>query len=368
MIDVNKLFKFIENKKINFFSGVPDSILKNTKSYLEKKNKHQHIITANEGSAVSSCIGYFLATGKIGCAYMQNSGLSNAINPLISIAHQKVYSIPLFLLIGWRGAPGIKDEPQHLVKGSITIQILKLLKIKYLILESEKDFRKLNKLIKFSRKNNSIVACLIKKNVLDLKNKSNKSNYKFYGIKREFFLKSLLANIKSFTNIISTTGYTSRELHQLRKKYYLKKGKDFYMVGGMGHSSMVALGVSLQTSKDTICLDGDGSMIMHMGSIANIGTYAKKNYKHILLNNFSHESVGGQRTFSENLNFEEISNGAGYKKYFYLDKEKNIKKILKKFLISSGPCFLEVKIKTGAMKNLSRPSDLIKIKKSFMKK
>jgi len=366
MINVKNLFKFIEKNKINFFSGVPDSILKNTKDYLERKNKQNHIIAANEGSAVSSCIGYFLATSKIGCAYMQNSGLANAINPLISIAHEKVYSIPLLLLIGWRGAPGDKDEPQHLVKGSITTKILKLLKIKYLILESEKDFKKLGELIKFSRKNNSIVACLIKKNILNSKNNNNKN--KLSGISRENFLKSLLTNINNSTNLISTTGYTSRELYQLRKKYYLKKGKDFYMVGGMGHSSMVALGVSLHSSKDTICLDGDGSMIMHMGSIANIGTYAKKNYKHILLNNFSHESVEGQKTFSENLNFEKISSGAGYKKYFYLDKEKNIKKILKKFLICLGPCFLEVKIKQGVMKNLLRPNDLIKIKKNFMKR
>ena len=140
MINVNKLFKFLNKNGINFFSGVPDSILKNTKWYLENKNKKQHIIAANEGSAIASCIGYFLATGKLSCAYMQNSGLANAINPLISIAHKKVYSVPIFLMIGWRGSPGIKDEPQHLTKGSITLKLLKLLNIKYCILNNENDF------------------------------------------------------------------------------------------------------------------------------------------------------------------------------------------------------------------------------------
>ena len=366
MINVNKLFKFLNKNGINFFSGVPDSILKNTKWYLENKNKKQHIIAANEGSAIASCIGYFLATGKLSCAYMQNSGLANAINPLISIAHKKVYSVPIFLMIGWRGSPGIKDEPQHLTKGSITLKLLKLLNIKYCILNNENDFLNLKKLINFSKKNNTTVACLLKKNILVSKNKFNQNNYIKSGIRRENFIKTLLEEINSKTNLVSTTGYTSRELYQVRLKYNLRKGSDFYVVGGMGHSSMVALGTSLYKNIPVICLDGDGSMIMHMGSIANIGYCAKNNYKHILLNNFSHESVGGQKTVSENLNFQLLSKGAGYKKYFYLNKQKEMSKIIKKFLISKGPCLLEVIIKQGAMKELLRPKNLIKVKYKFM--
>ena len=157
MIDVKNLFKFLNQNGIKFFSGVPDSILKNINWHLEKKSKKQHIIVANEGSAIASCIGYFLSTGKLSCAYMQNSGLGNAINPLISVAHKKVYSIPIFLMIGWRGSPGAQDEPQHLAKGSITLKLLKLLNIKYCVLNNENDFINLKKLINFSKKNKIII-------------------------------------------------------------------------------------------------------------------------------------------------------------------------------------------------------------------
>ena len=368
MIDVKNLFKFLNQNGIKFFSGVPDSTLKNINWHLEKKSKKQHMIVANEGSAIASCIGYFLSTGKLSCAYMQNSGLSNAINPLISVAHKKVYSIPIFLMIGWRGSPGLKDEPQHLAKGSITLKLLKLLNIKYCVLNNENDFINLKKLINFSKKNNSTVACLFKKNILTSKDKFRQNNYVKSDIQRETFIKILLENISSKTNLISTTGYTSRELYQIRSKYNLRKGSDFYMVGGMGHSSMVALGVSLYKNTTVICLDGDGSMIMHLGSITNIGNFAKNNYKHILLNNFSHESVGGQKTGSENLNFQELAKGAGYKKYFYLNKKKNISKMVKKFLTSKGPSLLEVIIKQGIMKELLRPKNLVNVKNKFMEK
>ena len=222
MIETGKLFKFLEGNGINFFSGVPDSILKSTKWHLEKINKKKHIVAANEGSAIASCIGYFLSTGKLPCAYMQNSGLGNAINPLISIAHKNVYSIPIFILIGWRGAPGTKDEPQHLAKGAITTKLLKLLNIKYFILNNEKDFKNIKKIINFSKKNKTPVACLVKKNILFSKKQITfKRNFKF-NLKREEFIKVLLKNLKSNSKIISTTGYTSRELYQIRLKYNLK--------------------------------------------------------------------------------------------------------------------------------------------------
>ena len=366
MIKVNKLFKFLNKKGINFYSGVPDSVLKSTKTYLEKRKRWQHITAANEGAAIATCIGYFLSTGKLSCAYLQNSGLGNAINPIISIAHKKVYSIPILLMIGWRGSPGMKDEPQHLVKGAITIKLLKLLNIKFCILNNQNDFHKLGKLINFSKKNKVIVACLIRKNVLIGNNKEKINNTFKSDIKRAEFIKILLNVIGKKTKLISTTGYASRELYQLRKKHNLKKGRDFYVVGGMGHASMVALGSSLYTSKQVVCLDGDGSIIMHMGSLTSIGNLAKANYKHILLNNFSHESVGGQKTFSEKVDFAAIVKATGYKKYFYLNKKENMKKIIKKFLMSKGPNFLEVAIKTGSMKGLLRPKNLIQIKKQFM--
>ena len=171
---------------------------------------------------------------------MQNSGLSNALNPLISISHKKVYSIPLILIIGWRGSPRLKDEPQHNVKGKITENILKLLNIKYTIIRSNSDLMKFNNKIKFAKKNNSVVACLIEKGILK-KNSKVTIKKDYYKLNKEFFLKRLLNNLSKKTKIIASTGYNSRELMYLRERYNIRNGKDFYMVGGMGHTSSVAL-------------------------------------------------------------------------------------------------------------------------------
>ena len=368
MIESNKFFLQLKKKKVNFFAGVPDSVLKATKNFFERKNKKNHIVTANEGLSVAACIGHHLATGEMACAYMQNSGLGNAINPLISIAHKKVYSIPLLLLIGWRGAPGVKDEPQHIVKGKVTRDLLDLLDIKYCILNKTKDLTKLKKLIEYGKKKQQPVACLVKKGTLIDTSKS-KIKFKFVSnIKRIDFIETLLNQISHNTNIVSTTGYTSRELHQIRLNKNLKKGKDFYMVGGMGHSGMVALGSSLSSNKTTLCLDGDGSVIMHLGSLANIGLFGRRNFKHILFNNYAHESVGGQETNSQNINFEKLINALGYKKYFLIDTNKKIKTSLKKFLKSKGPSFLEVRVKMGSVKDLARPKKLITIKNNYLSK
>ena len=216
-------------------------------------------------------IGYYLETKKVPCIYMQNSGLGNAINPLISIAHKKVYSIPMVLLIGWRGASGEIDEPQHMIKGKITKKLLQLLNIKSCVLNKVSDLNKLDLLIKNSRKNNSIVACLVKNKTLTTNSRVKKKNIKQENIDRDKFILNLLKSINKKAKIISTTGYTSRAVMKARLDSNLNKGKDFYMVGGMGHSLSVALGMSLQSKNEVICLDGDGSILMHMGSLFSGG-------------------------------------------------------------------------------------------------
>ena len=137
----------------------------------------------------------------------------------------------------------------------------------------------------------------------------------FYNLNKELFLKTLLFKIKKNTKIISSTGFNSRELMHLRYKFKIKNGKDFYMVGGMGHTTSVALGYSLSSKKDVICIDGDGSLLMHLGSIKTAGTFANKNFKYILLNNNSHDSVGGQSTHANNVNFEKFSKSLGFKNF-----------------------------------------------------
>ncbi len=363
MISPKKLYKNLKNNGIKRFIGVPDSVLKN---FLQVIPKKENFISNNEGSAISFGAGYHLSTSKLPLIYLQNSGLGNAINPLISITHKKVYSIPLILLVGWRGSPDQKDEPQHLVQGKVTKSFLKLLGIKFLILNNDKDLDKIKKLINFSKNNNSPVAILVKNGKFEKidgieKSKKNQSN-----IKRINFLESLLKKIGKNYKLVSTTGYTSRELYQLRKegKY---SGSDFYMVGGMGHVSNVALGYSKFSKKKIIVLDGDGSLLMHLGSMVNCGVLAGKNFKYILLNNSSHESVGGQKTLIDKIDLKYLSMALGFQNYIELKSKKDLEKKLNYFLKSSNKVFMNVKIMEGSIKNLSRPKNFLKIKKTFMR-
>ena len=365
MIKVKSLINTLKKNKSDFFTGVPDSVLKELSFELQNKTKKNHIIASNEGSAISIGIGHYLSTKKIPTIYMQNSGLSNALNPLISIAHPKVYSIPLILIIGWRGSPRIKDEPQHNVKGKITENLLKLLNIKYTIVRNDKDLKKFDKQIKNAKKNNSIVACLIEQGTLEKNNKKIKQK-DYFKLDKETFFKTLLEITDNKSKIISSTGYNSREIMHIRQKYQLRKSQDFYMVGGMGHTASVALGYSLTTKKKTICIDGDGSLLMHLGSIKTAGTFASKNFKYILLNNNTHDSVGGQSTYANQINFEKLSNSLGFKKYYSIKDNQNLKKTLKQFLSGNGLKFLEVKVTNSKIKNLPRPKNLIKIKNQFM--
>ena len=366
MIKANSLINLLKKNNSNFFTGVPDSVLKELSYSLQKKTKKNHIIATNEGAAVSLGIGHYLSTKSIPCVYMQNSGLSNALNPLISIAHEKVYSIPLILIIGWRGSPRVKDEPQHNVKGKITESILKLLNIKYTIIRTNFDLKKFDKQIKNGKKKGTIVACLIEQGTLEKNKKINKKK-DFYKLDKELFLKTLLQRLKKNTKIISSTGYNSRELMYLRDKYKIKNSSDFYMVGGMGHTASVALGYSLSSKKKIICMDGDGSLLMHLGSIKTVGTFANKNFKYILLNNNSHDSVGGQNTYSDDIDFEKLSKSLGFKKFYSIKSDKNLKVNIQNFLKGNTLNFLEVKVSNSKIKKLPRPTNLIKIKKLFMK-
>ena len=362
MIDSKQLFKKV-SKHINFFVGVPDSVLKNFTNLLSA-SKRKHLIAPNEGSAISIAIGYFLKKKKIPCVYMQNSGLGNAINPLVSIADPKVYSIPMILLIGWRGAPNTNDEPQHLSKGKITKSLLNLLKIRYCEVNSNKDLSKISKIFSYSKKKNTIGAILIKKNKLsETKNKIKKKRFNFL---RSEFISVLLKTIKKNDLIISTTGYTSRELYQIRKESQNNLGKDFYMVGGMGHAISTSLGIASNTNQRIICLDGDGSLLMHLGSLNLVNYLKPKNLKHIIFNNNAHESVGGQDTYFDLIDLKKLSKSFGYNNFNILNSKKNLKKEINKFLKKNGPSFLEVKIDNGSLKKLSRPKSLKSIKENFI--
>ena len=367
MIKIEDLFNILKKSGTDFYTGDPDSILKELSIKLNKKNNNKHIIAVNEGAAVSIGIGYYLSQKKLPCIYMQNSGLSNAMNPLISIADKKVYSIPLILLIGWRGSPGIKDEPQHETKGKITQNILKLLKIKNVVLRNDKSLLKFKSLISYAKKNKRIVAGLVPQGIIEKSSKKIINNKN--KLDKLFVLSKILESAPNNSKFISSTGYNSRELLYLRNKYQLKKGTDFYLVGGMGHAASLALGYSkYNKNRMIICLDGDGSMLMHLGSLKTLGDFSSKNLKYIVLNNNAHDSVGGQSTNSEKINFKLLSKSLGFKKYYQIKDSKNLSLKIKKIIKNKENSFTELRVKNTNIENLPRPQDFLKIRDNFMKK
>ena len=366
MIETKKFLNLLIKKDIKYFCGVPDSCTNKFCDELNLNKKTKNIVTANEGSAVSLGIGYYLAKKKLPCIYFQNSGLGNATDPLTNLSNKEVYKIPMLLLIGWRGAPGIKDEAQHKIQGRILKNTLRSYNIKFLEIKNEKDFPMISKLIKYSKTESRCTALLIKPKIFinNIKRKLLKEVKS--EITRKDLLLALLKNIKKKTNIISSVGYNSRELYQLRKEYNFKNGKDFLLVGGMGHTSMVSLGVSENTKIETICIDGDGSFIMHLGALSMLGNEKRNNFKYILVDNESHESIGKQTINLKNINFKKLSEGFSFKNYFFTYKKKELEKKIKKLLKVNGPSFLHIKIKTGTLKNLVRPKDFLQIERNFM--
>jgi len=369
MIDPSLFFEGLKKNEINTFYGVPDSLLKDFCAFVDDNVKEgEHIITANEGNAVAIAAGYHMATNKIAGVYMQNSGLGNAINPLTSLADPAVYKIPMLLIIGWRGEPGEKDEPQHVKQGEITPNQLELLGIPYYLLEKNTNIDLLLSTVAAKLKEtNAPVSLLVRKGAFGKYTSNRKDNSKF-KMKREEALRTLLGLIGDDL-VVSTTGKTSREVFELRVELGEKHG-DFLTVGGMGHTSSIALGVALgQPNRKVICIDGDGSVIMHMGAMAIIGDIAPKNLVHIILNNASHESVGGQRTVADKIDFKAIANASGYLEYVEAVDNKSLIEAWGKIVNKQGPILLEIKISQGSRDDLGRPTSTPEENKNaFMKK
>ena len=371
MIDPNLFLEFLIEKEINFYSGVPDSLLKELSfCFDEKIGSENHKITANEGSAIALAAGHYLATGKTPLIYFQNSGLGNAINPLLSLCDTTVYRIPMIILIGWRGEPGIFDEPQHIKQGAIQEKLLNTLEIPYEIIDNElKNYTLISDLISKSKNEVRPVALLVKKNTFSkFKTHKASTNISKLMIREKVLTEILNSEIKNEI-FITTTGKTSREFYELRKNNSEVVNKDFLTIGSMGHCSQIALGISLFNKNDVYCIDGDGSVIMHMGSLAINGTSDSKNFKHIILNNGSHESVGGQPTVGKKINFSKIAKNCGYRKVKKISSHTELKNSIKWLNSNEGPLLLEILIKNGSRENLGRPKESpYENKLNFMKK
>ena len=371
MINPSNFYNALKTSGVDFFTGVPDSLLKSFCAYVtDNSSPEKHVIAANEGGAVGLAIGYYLSTGKLPLVYLQNSGLGNVINPLTSLADHDVYSIPLLFLIGWRGKPDSIDEPQHIKQGKITLETLDVLDVPYIIIdENEKQsINKLSGIIKRSLDESKPVAVVVKKNsFLDYQLKQEQSTSFMH--KREDVIKMIADNLSVNDVVVSTTGMSSRELFEYRAFKGDGHGKDFLTVGGMGHASQIALGVAKgNPKKNVVCIDGDGSTIMHLGSLSISGSSDVKNFKHIVVNNGSHDSVGGQPTVAFDINLTAIAEANGYKCFKRCDSMSSLDKVIIDFLRSEGPVFLEILAAKGSRSNLGRPTKTpIENKIAFMK-
>ncbi len=354
-----QFYRLLADKKIHFFTGVPDSLLKQLCLCIDDNvSNDKHVITANEGNAIGLATGYHIATDELALVYMQNSGLGNAINPLLSLADPEVYSIPMLILIGWRGEPGVKDEPQHVKQGKVQLDLLDSLKLNYDIISSDDSEwgQKVEKGINFAKSNNCPYVIVIKKGTFDNYNSALKSNF-FEGMSREESLEILLKHIPEDAVIVSTTGKTSREIFEIREKNNEPHFKDFLTVGSMGHCSSIALGIAIaQPKRKVVCIDGDGAFLMHLGALATIGKIRPANFYHILMNNFVHESVGGQKTAIESINVEGVVKYLNYNNILSVNNSTDLSKILTEYFNGTGPSFIEIKLKPGSRSDLGRPT------------
>ena len=358
MIRPEFFIEALREKGIDCFAGVPDSLLKNICAYITDHFDAAHnIIAANEGAAVGLAAGHYLATGQPACVYMQNSGEGNIINPLASLTDQEVYNIPVLLLIGWRGRPGVHDEPQHVKQGKVTTGLLNVMGVNYEVLSKEED--KAAKQIEKAAKalvNKDVFALVIEKDTFE--------DYKLQNVEvndltmsREEAIQTVAAALGEKDCIVSTTGMISRELFEYRADMNQGHERDFLTVGSMGHASQIALGITLaQPERRVWCFDGDGAAIMHMGSIAIVANKAPKNYVHVVFNNGAHDSVGGQPTVGLKIDLPAVAKAVGYPNAFSVDSKADLVDCLKAVKMVEGPLLIEIKVKKGNRKDLGRPT------------
>lgn len=363
---------FVDVLGCDFYTGVPDSQLKALCNYLMNTygiDEKHHIIAANEGNCAALAAGYHLATGKVPVVYMQNSGEGNIINPVASLLNDKVYAIPCIFVIGWRGEPGIHDEPQHIYQGKITCDLLDLMDIENFVVDKDTTVDELRDIIAHYREllsNGKNVAFVIRKNALTYDEKVEYKNDN--AMVREEII-SHIVDVTGEDPIVSTTGKASRELFEIRADSNQSHKYDFLTVGSMGHSSSIALGVAInKPDKRVWCIDGDGAALMHLGSMAVVGNVNPDNMVHVVINNGAHETVGGMPTVSNTMDLVSIAKACGYLNAVSVDNFDDLDKELEKAKNSNELCFIEVMCSIGAREDLGRPTTTaIENKENFMK-
>lgn len=343
--------------------GVPDSTLKQFCDYINYDGSGQmrHYVPANEGAAVGIAMGTYLASGKPACVYMQNSGLGNTVNPLTSLAHEDVYGIPMLLLIGWRGEPGEKDEPQHKFMGRVTEHMLDCLEISHRVIDSgttKEEFKEVLALAKAELDLCHQFAIVIKKGTFSSLEAKQQSDSNGNMLVREEAIAAILRSLEKEDAVVSTTGKISRELYEQADSIYGHHQQEFLTVGGMGHASMIAFGIAkARHEKRVYCIDGDGALLMHMGALAFLGTQKPDNMIHICLNNEAHESVGGMPTGAVGADYAAIAKACGYERTVTVTEVNTLEEELQRARSFKGLCFIEVKVSLDSREDLGRPKE-----------
>ena len=367
-MDTEKFFNVLENLGGDFFTGVPDSLLSPFIDGIMDRYgvSDKHIVAANEGAAVGLAAGHYLATSCPAVVYMQNSGIGNAINPICSLLHEKVYSIPVIFVVGWRGEPGTKDEPQHIFQGETTLAMLDCVEIPYAIVSKNTDLSQDVEAFKHHLNRGQSVAFVVCKDALQNEKKMIYTSDEV--LSREQALKTILRIPKKDDTFVCTTGKLSREVFEIREKAGTGHENDFLTVGSMGHSLMIAYGIALAKPDRRIwCLDGDGAVLMHMGSLAVVGVHSPKNLIHVVINNGAHETVGGLPAVSKGINLHELAYAMGYRQTIRVTTCEELEVTVAELQNVDGPVFVEIMCNLFSRSDLGRPTTTpIENKKAFM--
>ncbi|MGC4153908.1 MAG: phosphonopyruvate decarboxylase [Propionicimonas sp.] len=339
---------------IDLFAGVPDSLLQDLCACIEDRSpREKNIITANEGNAVGLACGYHVATGNYAAVYLQNSGLGNTVNPLLSLAHPEVYSVPMLLIIGWRGEPGVKDEPQHVAQGRLTLPTLDTLEVPYQVLDPERWEEQIDLAVEQLRSANAPAALIVRKGAFSKYAPAQRPTE--LPLTREAALEAVLEAIGSEAFVVSTTGKTSREVFEIRERRGEGHSHDFLTVGGMGHAASIAMGMCLGTDQTVYCIDGDGGFLMHLGSIPVIAQRARENFRYLMINNGAHESVGGQPTVAFEIDTTAILTAAGFEQVEVVRDAAELAVAVQR-LAATPRSALVVEVAQGSRADLGRPT------------
>lgn len=356
----SRLLEQLEKMGIHTITGVPDSTLKQFCDGVQTyRGELQHYVTVNEGAAVGLAIGSYLATGRPACVYMQNSGIGNAVNPLASLANRDVYGVPMLFIVGWRGEPGVKDEPQHVFQGKITCELFDTLSVPYRVIDQNTSDEEMDEILveaEKTLKQGDQFAVIVKKGTFEKAEPFTWTNGN--TMLREEALSHILREVSRDTVIVSTTGKISRELYEQSEKLYGNHDNIFMTVGGMGHASMIALGIAKnRQDKRVLCIDGDGAALMHMGAFPFIAAQAPKNFYHIVINNQAHESVGAMPTGCQETAFAQVAKAAGYRETSRLETMEEVDRIGSWISEKTGPVLWEIPVALDSRADLGRPKE-----------